>query len=107
MKKRILVLAALGLLGSQALAGPQRPASTPTADELVSRYVRARGGREKFAALRTLKFTGRVTNLGIESPFTMQMKKPDRVRTDMTINTVPMIQAYDGKTAWIVMPLLG
>ena len=101
MMKSAIRLAIVSLLA----AGPALAA--PTADALVARYVKARGGRERLAAVRTLKFTGHVTNLGIESPFVLQMKRPDLVRTDMTVNTLPMTQAYDGKGAWIVMPLLG
>lgn len=102
MRGRILKVSVLLWLAA-AGAG----AAGPTADEIVARYVRARGGREKLAAVKTLKFTGHVTNLGIESPFMLQLKKPDRARTDMTINGMPLVQSYDGKTAWIVMPLLG
>ncbi len=105
LRSALAAAAAFAVLG---IPRPGRAASaSPTAEELVARYIRARGGRTKLDSVKTVRFTGHVTNLGIESPFTLQMKRPDRVRTDMTINTLPMTQAYDGRTAWMVMPLLG
>jgi hypothetical protein len=107
LSKSAMRFGILSLLAALTAARGWAAGARPTADEIVARYVKARGGLERLAALRSLKFTGHVANLGIESPFVTQMKRPDLVRTDMTVNTFPMVQAYDGKTAWIVMPLLG
>ena len=107
LPKSAMRLGVLGLLATMAASPGRAAGEPPTADALVARYAKARGGRDRLVAVRSLKFTGHVTNLGIESPFVLQIKRPDRVRTDMTVNTLPMTQAYDGKTAWIVMPLLG
>jgi len=40
-------------------------------------------------------------------PGKMDLKRPERVRLEMTIQGKTIVQAYDGKTAWMIMPFLG
>jgi len=43
----------------------------------------------------------------MEAPFTMMNKRPQQTRLEFTVQGMTGIQAYDGKTAWNVMPFMG
>ena len=44
---------------------------------------------------------------GIEAPFVMEQKRPNKVRMDITIQGMTIVQAYDGKVGWQLNPLQG
>ena len=93
-----LSLAALPLAAEEAL----------TADQVIAKNLEARGGAEKIAALKSAKVTGKMMmGPGMEAPFTMEWKRPDKVRMEFTIQGMAGIQAYDGTTAWMLMPFMG
>ncbi|MGH9704105.1 MAG: hypothetical protein ACRD4K_12090, partial [Candidatus Acidiferrales bacterium] len=84
------------------------PASAQTVDEIITKNVAARGGSEKIKALKSVRITGRVEVApGMEAPFTIEMKRPERFRMDFTIQGLTAMQAYDGKSGWQVMPFNG
>jgi hypothetical protein len=84
-------------------------ASAQSADELVEKYIQAKGGREKIKAVKSVRFAGRMTmGQGMEAPVTMELVPPARkVRQDFTIQGMTGTQAYDGANGWQVMPFLG
>lgn len=101
MKVRRLVLAALAL----ALAGP---VYAQTADELIAKNIKAKGGMDKIKAVKSLRATGRMSlSPEMEAPFVMILKRPNEMRMEFTLQGMTGVQAYDGKTAWAVMPFLG
>ena len=82
-------------------------AGAQTADEVIAKYVAARGGLDKMKAIQSLEITLKANQQGLEFPGTMRMKRPERMRMEMTVQGKTMVQAYDGKTAWMIMPFLG
>ncbi len=95
----------LGLAASLALAGPL-PAQT--ADDIVAKNIKARGGLEKLKAVKTMRMTGHMTvGPGTEAPMVIEMKRPDKVRLDITVQGMTLTQAYDGKAGWQVNPFGG
>lgn len=86
-------------------------ASAQTADELVEKNIQARGGRDKIKAVQSIRMTGKMSiNQGgqmLEMPIVMEAARPDKVRVDSTFQGMTIVQAYDGKTGWIVMPMMG
>lgn len=101
MKVRTLVLAALAL----ALASPVH---AQTADELIAKNIKAKGGMDKIKAMKSLRATGRMAlSPEMEAPFVMVLKRPNEMRMEFTIQGMTGVQAYDGKTAWAVMPFMG
>lgn len=78
-----------------------------TVDEVVSKHLKARGGVEKIKAIKTIKVTAKVTMQGIEAPAVLQLKRPNLYRLDITIQGKPFVQAYDGTTAWTIVPFKG
>jgi len=101
MKVKNLVLAVLAL----ALA---TPVHAQTADELIAKNIKAKGGMDKIKAMKSLRATGRMS-LGpeMEAPFVMTLKRPNEMRMEFTLQGMTGVQAYDGKNAWSVMPFMG
>jgi len=82
-------------------------ASAQTVDELINKNIEARGGLEKLKAVKTMRMTGKMIMQGMEVPVTMQMKRPNLMRMEMTFQGRTMVMAYDGVTAWWIMPFTG
>jgi hypothetical protein len=82
-------------------------AAAETVDDVVAAYIQARGGAERLRGVRTLRMTGRLELPGIEAPLVLELKRPDKVRTEFTIEGRPSVRAYDGKVAWVLPPVPG
>lgn len=96
------LLAAAAVLLASSLAGAE------TVDEIVTRYVAARGGREALAAIRTVRMTGRVVaGPGREAIVRREIARPDRIRTEFEFQGTTGIYVWDGTTGWRVSPLDG
>lgn len=99
-RKNLLALAGLSLLAL--------PASAQTVDELIAKNVAARGGMEKLKAVKTMRLTGKMTmGPGMEAPFVLELKRPKNMRMEFTLQGMTGVQAFDGTTAWMVMPFMG
>jgi outer membrane lipoprotein-sorting protein len=86
----------------------QVPGAAPTADELVARNIEAKGGLQAIKAVETMRMTGRMTVApGTEAPFTMEIKRPNKMRMEFTVQGQTGTQAFDGKTGWQILPFAG
>jgi outer membrane lipoprotein-sorting protein len=83
------------------------PAAAETLDEVLEQHFEALGGKEKIAAVQSAKMVARQVFGPQEVPVTILWKRPDKVRLEFTLQGMTGIQAYDGTTAWMVMPFLG
>lgn len=97
-------LFATTVLAAAALAAS---AAAETADDVIARNIAARGGMEKIKAIQSVDMKIKANQQGLEFPGKLEWKRPDKVRLEMTIQGKTMVQAYDGKTAWAIMPFLG
>src|SRR5215475_4989227 len=84
-------------------------------DELVSGHLEASGGSTKLKALKSLKASGKLLmptmmqnvsagGSAAEAPVTVQIKKPNRIRLEIDLQGKPLVQAFDGETAWGLRP---
>ena len=105
LHSRIIVVFA-ALVASVSFAEDK---NAPTADELVSKNVEAKGGADALRALQSLKLTGKmlVQQGQIELAYLQTKKRPDEVRTEASLQGMTQIQAYDGKEGWKVSPFFG
>jgi outer membrane lipoprotein-sorting protein len=88
-------------------AGAPRVAAQ-TVDEVVARYIEARGGASKIHGLNTIRMTGTISfGPGEPAPFTLEMKRPGRMRTEFAFQGAVGVQAFDGQKAWAVLPMAG
>jgi hypothetical protein len=94
-------LAAAGLL---ALAAP---APAQTVDDVVRRYLEARGGLARLHAVQSLRLTGTMELPDVSAPFVLELKRPNKMRTEFTVEGQTGIRAWDGRTAWERLPLPG
>lgn len=79
-----------------------------TVDDLVAKYLAAKGGADKLKAVNTIRMTGTMTvGSGIEAPVTLEQKRPRNMRMEFTLQGMTGVTAFDGSTAWQVMPFMG
>jgi hypothetical protein len=80
-----------------------------TADELVAKNIEAKGGADALHALQSLRLTGKMlVNQGqVELRYQQTKKRPGEVRTEITLQGMTAIQAYDGKEGWRISPFQG
>jgi outer membrane lipoprotein-sorting protein len=78
-----------------------------TADELVAKYVQARGGLEKIKSLQSMRMTGTMTTGELEVPIKLVMKRPNLMRMEFEVQGMTGVRAFDGQNGWALMPFLG
>lgn len=77
-------------------------------DEVLDKNMEARGGYESWQQVETARMTGKMMmGGGMEAPFRIEFKRPDKVRMEFDVQGMTGIQAYDGQTGWFVMPFMG
>jgi outer membrane lipoprotein-sorting protein len=106
MRARTITMLLCGLIIASGLAAAE------TAEEIVAANLEAKGGEEALLAIETGRIKGTMRMGGsaagtIEMPFTMEFKKPDKMRLEFTMQGMTGIQAYDGETGWAIMPFMG
>jgi len=75
-------------------------ASAQTVDELIKKNLDAKGGAQKVKAIKTIKFTAKFIQQGIEIPLVIQQKRPRMVRLDATFQGKSQTMGYDGDSGW-------
>ena len=94
-----VVLVVAALLGAAALAAPP-----PSLDEILSGYVEARGGLGALNGTHTMRATGTMTLGGAAPvPFTLEVRRPDRIRLEYRAGGATVVRAYDGKQGFSVV----
>jgi len=91
-------------MAAQAGAGELKPFEV---DELIAKNIEARGGLEKIKAIQSMRMTGTMTIGDARMPSVLEVKRPGKTRFEFTLGGQTAIQAYDGKTAWVVLPFAG
>jgi hypothetical protein len=83
--------------------------SRPTVDELLGKNIEAKGGAAALHDLQTLRLSGKmlVQDGQIQYTYVQINKRPDEVRTEVSLQGMTRIEAYDGKEGWKVSPFFG
>ena len=81
--------------------------SAQTVDEIIAKNLEAEGGIAKRKSIQSLRITGNFETSGMQLGFTQVFKRPLKTRTDITVQGMSMVQAYDGKAGWQIMPFSG
>lgn len=97
MKKSIFLLAAI-LMASVC--------SAQTLDEIANKYYAA-NGLENLEKAQTLIIQGKTSQMGMELPLTIMVKRPDKVKVLQEYNGMKIIIAFDGEKGYMVNPLTG
>jgi hypothetical protein len=85
---------------SSAALQAQEPA------KIVSEYVKAAGGSKALSKIQTETLEGAFSNPadGKPSTYTFSLKLPNRYYSEFVLGDKPLIEAYNGKSAWHETP---
>lgn len=99
---RSLLLATMVVLATAAIAHAE------SVDDIIAKNLEARGGASKLKDVQTLRMTGKmIVGPGIEAPFTIDIKRPRRMRLEVVVQGMTIVQAVDGDTGWTIQPMTG
>ena len=100
MKRFIMSLLLFTMAGS---------AFAQTADEIIEKYVKAIGGRDKYKSLTSIRTTGTAKGMGMDIKTTSVSTQNGSHRSETTIMGMTSIEAYDSKTkaGWYIQPFSG
>ena len=76
-------------------------------EDILKKHYEARGGLKNIKAVQTIQTTGKITMMGKEYPTTIYQKRSGGFRSDMAMGKVNIVQAYDGKIGWQIIPMAG
>ena len=82
-------------------------AATPTAEQIVAKWIDAVGGKSAIESIRTreAKGTMKITAIGLESDVTYLGKAPDKRLVEFTfLGFGKAREGYDGQKAWAANP---
>jgi outer membrane lipoprotein-sorting protein len=79
-----------------------------TLDEILAKNFQVQGGLEKLKAMTAIKMSGKIVipARGMEMPMVVWQKNPDKIRIESTFQDKVIVQAYDGRKAWWIMPFM-
>jgi len=101
MSRKIILALALA-------AGTLAATPATTVDEIVAANAAARGGLKTWQAVQSLRLSGRMDmGKGMQAPFTLQLKRPHKMRLEFLFDGQMVVQAFDGKNGWKRQPYLG
>ena len=75
-------------------------------EDILTKYFNTIGV-EKMKGWQTIGTIGKANFQGTEYPFRIIMKRPGKIRIEVEIQSVKMIQAFDGQHGWTVVPWSG
>ena len=101
MKTRLILFIAISLLGSMTCL-----AQDAKLDDILSAYYKAIG-IEKMKEWQTVIVTGKTISQGMEYPVKVYMKRPGKLRVEVELQGNKMIQVFDGKQGWSIIPWSG
>jgi hypothetical protein len=102
LKRTVYATAAIVLTAATATA------QDLALDQVLAKHYEAIGGLEAWKQVQSFRATGRMALMpGTEAPFVMTAKRPLKVRIEFTFQGMTGVQAYDGTTAWMIMPFMG
>lgn len=82
-------------------------AQTPTADEVVNKYLETIGGVDAWKSINNMVLEGNSVQMGMTFPTKVVSARPNLFRLDVDVMGKQIIDAYDGTVAWGVNPFMG
>ena len=64
-------------------------------------------GQDKLVKINTIKLTGKLETQGMEFPFTVYLKRPNKMRVEAEVMGSTMVQAFNGTTGYMIAPWTG
>ena len=89
-----------------ALMAYVMPVASQDLDEVLKKYYEA-NDMHKLSKLKSVKYTGKSYQMGMETPFTTIMTSTGKYRLEVPVQGQMMVQAFDGETGWMIAPWTG
>lgn len=104
--KKILVVTLMILLFLTLVTSD---AFSITTEEVLENMVKAQGGKENLAKIQDSTYSGSLALApgNLNGSISTYWKSPNKRRSDIEVTGITIIQAYDGKIAWIDNPPAG
>lgn len=82
------------------------PVSSQDLDEVLKEYYQV-NSMEKLSKVKSVKYTGKSYQMGMETPFTTLMTSSGKYYLEVPIQGQMMVQAFDGENGWMIAPWTG
>lgn len=99
MKRRIIIFFFILLFAATLQA--------QTVDEIIDNYFMNSGGTENWSSLESMKVTGTLSQGGMQLEMIIFKKRPDFQRSEFRLQGQTIVQAFDGRKAWMINPYNG
>jgi outer membrane lipoprotein-sorting protein len=82
--------------------------SAQSVDDILEKYIAARGGLAKIKAIQSERVTGTIVfSPEVQGPFVVERERPLKLHMEVTLGRETVIRVYDGKGAgWIYNPFV-
>jgi hypothetical protein len=97
MKKSLITVVAIIIVALVNVAQAQ------TVSEVLDKHFKAIG-QEKLASVQSFYVKAKVSQMGMEMPMEMKIKKPEMFIMTVEMQGQKMIQAFDGQKGWMIAP---
>ncbi|MFW6246377.1 MAG: LolA family protein [Tangfeifania sp.] len=74
-----------------------------TMQDVLNKYFEAIG-QDELLEMETYEITAIVSQMGMEIPMEIKMKRPNKFRMEMEVQGQTMVQAYNGEKGWMIVP---
>ena len=81
--------------------------SAQTADEIVSKYLAAIGGKETIAKVKSISSDGSTSIMGNDAPTTSVILDGVGYKSEVEFNGVKIVQSVSDKGGWAINPMAG
>jgi outer membrane lipoprotein-sorting protein len=99
MKKSLIILLAFATIAYANVAVAQ------SVDEVLAKHFKA-VGQDKLNSVESFYIKASVSQMGMEMPMEMKIKKPGKFIIKFKVQGQEMIQAYDGEKGWMIIPMM-
>jgi hypothetical protein len=97
MKKSVITVFAIIIVAFVNVAQAQ------SVNEVLDKHFKA-VGQEKLVTVQSFYVKAKVSQMGMEMPMEMKIKKPEMFIITITMQDQKMIQAFDGQKGWMIAP---
>ena len=97
MKKSLITVVAIIIIAFVNVAQAQ------SLNEVLDKHFKAIG-QEKLASVQSFYVKAKVSQMGMEMPMEMKIKKPEMFIMTVEMQGQKMIQAFDGQKGWMIAP---
>jgi hypothetical protein len=64
-------------------------------------------GQDKINKAEAVVINGKISQMGMELPFTVYQKQPGKVKFEAVFQEKKLVQVFDGKDGWAISPMYG